>query len=145
MGQQRLHAEGGAYRGAYVTVWSCGGCRLTGIDLENVTRGREAGHARLSDTPLCRSAERRGEACGACLASLARLTLSWGARWIEIEECPRCGRLYLDPGELESVSALMAASAHVPRDARWIPEEGEAPGPFDALLDGLLQGLTGGP
>lgn len=148
MEQQRLHAEGGAYRGAYVTVWSCAGCGLTGVNLESVIRDRGAGHARLSHTPLCRSAERTSEACGGCLAPLARLTLSWGQRWVEIEECARCGRLYLDPGELASVSALLEDSAQMPRDSRWIPTEGTAPAPDDGALGGalvaLLDRLVGG-
>jgi len=144
MGQQRLHAEGGAYRGAYVVVWSCAGCRVTSLDLQSVAARRSSAHARLSATPLCRSAERVSEACGGCLASLQRLTISWDRHWAEIEECPRCALLYLDAGELARLASMLEASADVPT-GRWLAEDESAATEAGAVTDALLAWLGDAP
>jgi len=63
-------------------------------------------------------------ACPACLATLNEVTLSWGSAWVVLEECPRCGMLALDEGEVEAL-ALLASEG--PPGELPTPAEGEGP------------------
>jgi hypothetical protein len=45
-----------------------------------------------------------------CFSNLDQVTLGWGARWIVLEQCPRCLLLLADPGELEAVTGLTATA-----------------------------------
>jgi hypothetical protein len=62
---------------------------------------------------LARACEPVSHTCSSCVGSLVRLTLSWGEEWLEVEECPGCGLLVFDDGEIDRVRALIAASARL--------------------------------
>ena len=42
-------------------------------------------------------------ACPACFGSMDHVVLGWGAEVVEIEQCPRCRTMLVDPGELPKV------------------------------------------
>ena len=66
---------------------------------------------RLGQSMLLRERKRLSQGCPGCMSNLERLTLSWDAGWVEIEECPRCGNLVVDPGELHKLVRLEAQAS----------------------------------
>lgn len=49
-------------------------------------------------------------ACPACFGALDALLLGWGTEFVELEQCPRCRAMLLDPGELAKVFEIEQGS-----------------------------------
>lgn len=103
----------GAYRGSFVEVTRCPRCMLTLMNVQALPKRASGELEPLARSVITRNAKRLGEACGACMANLERLTLSWGETWAEVEECPRCGMISFDDGELDRVRALLGRAAEL--------------------------------
>ncbi len=107
---QIAQAGEGAYRGIYLGAHRCPRCRV--IVMSADTHERRNGARGLAQTMLARASSPIAQTC-VCLASLTRVTLSWHDAWLEIEECPRCGTLVFDDGELDRVRALLVQSSRL--------------------------------
>jgi Zn-finger nucleic acid-binding protein len=96
----------GLYRDAAMRVSRCDACALTFLDVaELATRiGRPV--LRLSGSAFDRGHVPTRSGCPACLATMNEVTLSWGGTWVVVEECPRCGLLALDEGEVDAMASL---------------------------------------
>lgn len=88
---------GGGYRDAYHEVWGCRACRGRVLERE---QGEKLGDF-LANSVLVRD-RTPAMGCTACMATMQRLVLSWDSDWVEIEECPRCKRVFVQEGELEA-------------------------------------------
>jgi Zn-finger nucleic acid-binding protein len=118
LSELRIAAGGGAYREAMRIAHACKPCGVTVLDPQDVAARAGDLAQRLSRSMLVRERRRLREACPACLANLERLTLTWDSAFVEVEECPRCGRLVLDGGELQRMTQLAAQSeSRVPTPA----------------------------
>ena len=126
--------EGGAYRDNLTMAWGClrCGCRV----LERTSTGD------VTKT-LARSMLVRERAptvsCTACLATMERLTLSWGEHWVQIEECPRCERVLLDSGELERIRTLVSAVNARPVASSQAPPNDPPVDPVTHFFDSMRQ------
>lgn len=122
----RITSGGGAYREAMRLAHTCTRCKLFVLDPDDVAARAGDLPRRLSQSMLLREKKPVRDGCPGCRASLERLTLSWDAGWVEIEECPRCGKLVVDPGELRRLVTMEQAAA----DRGWL-------GHAKALLEAL--------
>ena len=99
--------NGGAYRDAAgggrpeERGWQCPACRVGVVPgplvdwvMKRVQVGGRSSERHRATTRI---------ACPACFGSLDALLLSWGTDFVELEQCPRCRAMLLDPGELAKV------------------------------------------
>lgn len=107
----RITSGGGAYRGAFRLAHRCDACLLMVLDPQDVEARAGDLPKRLGQSVLLRERKRVTDGCPGCMANLEKLTLSWDSGWVEIEECPRCGNLVVDPGELRRLVALEAQAS----------------------------------
>ena len=137
----RLSEVGGAYRGGTRAAFRCHPCRVTILDRASRERIVES----LARSMLLRSRAATEVPCPKCQRALSHLTLSWEGRWVEIEECASCHVLVLDPGELDRLRAMDAATEEVDaavRAAAAAPEpDAEALDAASELFDPFARAL----
>ncbi len=119
----QIRGRGGAYRGSYVRVLRCDRCKLSALDVSAIANRHGSSHVRLSATLLCRDRKPADMHCASCMRGLDLVTLSWGATYIELEECAGCGLVYLDPGELERMGGLLRVAERAPEKLAWDTED----------------------
>ena len=104
--QLRSTRDGGAFRSAEVETRRCQKCKAQVLESDEARRF-------LGDPELGKNATERDRkptrmACPTpgCFGSLDQVTLGWGARWVVMEQCPKCLLLVADPGEIEAATGL---------------------------------------
>jgi Zn-finger nucleic acid-binding protein len=117
--------------------------RCTACELSLLAGGawRVAGTAKatlLAGSRYARNSVACGDGCPACLVSLSAVTLDDGERWMVIEECPSCGLLVLDDGELAKLVEFVRSGAGLPFFDVRIVTSSAAPQSSSPTLDELL-------
>jgi len=106
LAEGKLTRGDGPFRSAHIDVTRCRGCGVLVLDADEARRfladPELGGDATERDRKVTRMACTRPR----CFANLDEVTLGWGARWVVLEQCPRCHLLLADPGELEAVTGL---------------------------------------
>lgn len=100
---------GGVYRETAVRALRCVPCSLTFLDVAALASRIGRPDMRLSGSAADRGHTPTRAGCPACLATMNEVTLSWGGAWVVLEECPRCGMIALDEGEVEVMGQLADA------------------------------------
>lgn len=103
---------------APVRARQCSSCNVTVFDVAELAERFRRSAVRLSGSAADRGHVATRSGCPGCFATIEEVTLSWGDRWLVLEECPRCGMLVLDEGELEMLGA-MADTAPDPAEPAW--------------------------
>jgi Zn-finger nucleic acid-binding protein len=103
--------EGGPYRRTDdgLVLPCCERCRIYVLDVELVAQLRADVPRQFGALSIERRRRETRQGCPSCKYSLETVTLAHGQRWVDIEECARCGTCILDEGELEGLLALSAA------------------------------------
>jgi hypothetical protein len=98
--------HGGAYREAAggrldELGWRCSGCSVGFVpgSLVDVVMKRMP----VGGGPAERHRRKGTTSCPGCFATFDALVLEWHDELVELERCPRCGGILLDPGELPKV------------------------------------------
>ena len=101
--------EGGAFRSAEVETQRCTKCKAQVLESEEARRFLGDPELGKNATERDRKPTRIGCPTPECYGSLDQVTLGWGARWVVMEQCPRCLLLVADPGEIEAATGLRRA------------------------------------
>ena len=100
-----------ADRTSPVRALGCRPCARTFLEVAEVRRRLDRPGLRLSGSSADRGHEPARSMCPVCLAGMVKVTLSWDGFWVVLEECPHCGMVALDEGELQVAGTLANAIA----------------------------------
>lgn len=101
--------EGGAFRSVELETRRCTKCKAQIIESEQARRFLGTPELGRNATERDRKATRQACPTPECFGSLDQVTLGWGARWVVMEQCPKCLLLVADPGEIEAATGLRRA------------------------------------
>ncbi len=122
------------YRAAApVRARRCVSCNVTVLDVAELAQKFGRTIVRLSGSAADRGHLATRSGCPGCFATIEEVTLSWGTWWLVLEECPRCGMLVLDEGELEVLGALAEVAPDTTEPA-WARAARGAATLFDSLF-----------
>lgn len=71
--------------------------------LQQTGRGRPL----LRRSKLASNVELTSESCPSCFRNLTSMTIRYGERWFDVEECGTCGTVVLDDAEIAGVRAIL--------------------------------------